>query len=265
MKDKIAYYRVVCIVLITTLFISTIPEKIFHLLTLNLEFLRTYEILGHLTFYLLWVLPVFFALSLLYGFKIKNSLRELGMDKSLLKDISFTFLITLPMMVGYFLFASSKEFNLVKVITLALLPGFNEELIFRGFIFGQLFNRARWGFIPAVAFNAFLFATGHLYQSFNLVSAIGIFLVTFIGSGWFAWLWAEWENNPWVPAGLHFFMNLWWIIFKMGHNALGGNIANLFRILTIALSIIVTVKMRKVKGRFLVTRLNLLKNNIVSA
>lgn len=44
-----------------------------------------------------------------------------------------------------------------------------------------------------------------------------------------------------MPIGLHFFMNLWWILFNVGDNALGGFAANVFRVATIAITVIATI------------------------
>ena len=63
-----------------------------------------------------------------------------------------------------------------------------EEIVFRGFLFGQLFRKAAWGFIPAVLINAVIFGMGHLYQGNSLGETTGVFFVTLIGGVWFAWL-----------------------------------------------------------------------------
>ncbi len=45
-----------------------------------------------------------------------------------------------------------------------------------------------------------------------------------------------------------FIMNLSWILFKVSENALGGFYTNSFRIITIALSIIITIYYHKKRG-----------------
>jgi len=198
----------------------------------------------------------------LYGWKIKLIIDELGLGRNIFKGSLFAFLATTPMMVGYFFVSKTNNFSLLKILNLALLPGIMEELLFRGFVFGQLYKRARWGFIPAVMISTLFFAMGHLGQGRNLVSAVAIFLLTFIGGGWFAWLYMEWDENLWVPIGLHFFMDLWWIIFKMGDTALGGESANIFRILTIIITVVVTIHRGKRKGGMKIKKYNLLYQKV---
>ncbi len=70
---------------------------------------------------------------------------------------------------------------------------------------------------------------------------IGIFLVTFLGGILFAWTYVEWDNNLWVPIFLHKFMNLAWELFDVSDNALGDAYPNVFRTVTIALIIVITI------------------------
>jgi membrane protease YdiL (CAAX protease family) len=128
----------------------------------------------------------------------------------------------------------------------------SEELIYRGFVFGQLFRFAGWGFLSAGLLNALVFGSAHLYQAGDFGSALGIFAVTALGGLWFAWLYIEWDNNLYMPMAMHFFMNLWWTAFKAGPTAGGGVAANIFRGATIAISIIWTIRMKKKRGESLV-------------
>ncbi|HPR61515.1 MAG TPA: hypothetical protein PLF35_11245, partial [Prolixibacteraceae bacterium] len=78
---------------------------------------------------------------------------------------------------------------------------------------------------------------------------------------WFAWLYVEWENNLWVPIFLHIFMNFSWIFFEVGSNALGGVFINIFRAVTIALTILITILYHKKNGLKIKKR-NLLINEV---
>ncbi len=137
-----------------------------------------------------------------------------------------------------------------------LVAGFFEEYFFRGFLFGILFRKLKWGFVPASILGGIIFGIGHLYQSSTLIETIGIFAITTMGAIWFSWLYTEWENNLWVPIFLHILMNLSWILFEVSDNVLGGLYTNFFRIITIALTIIITIRYHKNKGL-----INLLVNN----
>lgn len=146
-----------------------------------------------------------------------------------------------------------------RLVQASLLAGFMEELLFRGFLFGLLFRFCGWGFIPSSLAGALVFGLGHIYQGASLPESAGVFLVTAMGAVWFAWLYIEWENNLWVPIFLHILMNLSWTLFDMSGNALGGLFANLFRIITIALTIILTLRAAKQRG-LKITRESLLWN-----
>jgi membrane protease YdiL (CAAX protease family) len=144
----------------------------------------------------------------------------------------------------------------------SVLPGFFEEWLFRGFLFGIVFRKAGWGFIPASLIGSFFFGLAHIYQGSEVLESVFIFLITGMGAAWFAWLYVEWDFNLWVPIFFHTLMNLSWILFEVSENALGGLGANVFRAITIALSVIITVKIAKKKG-FNVNKNNLFKNELV--
>ncbi|WP_187471118.1 CPBP family glutamic-type intramembrane protease [Luteimonas viscosa] len=130
----------------------------------------------------------------------------------------------------------------------AVLPGFGEELLYRGFLFGLLFRFAGWGFLPAALGAALLFGGAHLYQGGDAAEAAGIFALTALGSLWFAWLYVEWENDLWVPVAFHVLMNAWWLLFPAADNALGPGWFVAIRLLVLALSIGVTVIMARRRG-----------------
>jgi len=54
-------------------------------------------------------------------------------------------------------------------------------------------------------------------------------------------------------------MNLSWVLFDVSSNALGGIYTNLFRAITIALTIIITIRYHKKRG-LKINRLNLIVN-----
>ncbi|OGC91182.1 MAG: hypothetical protein A2W25_10360 [candidate division Zixibacteria bacterium RBG_16_53_22] len=204
--------------------------------------------------YLFWVVPSLLTLLILYDFDFGRVARDLGLKANPWKAVLLAFLFTLPMMLGYY--ATTKMANLTASIFFkeALLPGIFEEYIFRGFLIGQLFKRGRLGFIPAVIIGSFAFALGHLYQGATIPVMIGVIFITAVGSAWFAWLFIEWGRNLYLVMSMHAFMNLWWSVFSAGQNALGGVSANVIRLLTVAITVIVTIIMArrtgfKIKGR----------------
>jgi uncharacterized protein len=127
-------------------------------------------------------------------------------------------------------------------------------LLIRSFLFGLLFRYLRWGFIPAALLAAVFFGLGHIYQGENFLTAFIAFLVTAMGSLWYSWLYIEWRNNAAINIGLHLFMNLSWVIYDIQGGAAGELWSNVFRAVTIALSIIYTIKMVCKKQGFAVNR-----------
>jgi len=201
----------------------------------------------HIVAYVLVGLPVFIGILLLHS--ISSVFGSVGLDKSIIRGVIFSFLCTLPMLIGYaIIFDWNNGLTADQVIISAICAAFFEELYFRGFLFGQIYRFTKLGFIPAIIVGALLFASVHLYQSQDPATIVGIFLTTFLGAVWFAWLYAEWNNNLWVPIFLHLFMNLVWMMFSVSDNALGGHYANIFRLATIALSIIITIGYKRKSG-----------------
>lgn len=171
---------------------------------------------------------------------------SLGLCHSPLRMIGMASLFVLPMYVGgMFFFDFQPVLDWETLAARTLVAGFFEELYFRGFLFGLLFRKTPLGFVPSVVLGALVFGLGHLWQGTDFLNALGVFGVTFLGGVLFAWLYAEWNFNLWLPVFLHTFMNLAWELFEMDHNALGGWGANLLRAITIAAAIIFTLAYKK--------------------
>lgn len=204
---------------------------------------------GILVGYLVWLLPTLLTLFYLYGFDARKVSAELGLKSDIWHPVLFSFLATLPMMIGYFAFFGDKANGSPKAILIgAFLPAVMEEYLFRGFLFGQLFKRGRFGFIPAVVISSVAFGLGHLYQGSSVGSAVTVTAVTAVGGAWFSWLYVEWDRNLWLVMSLHFFMNLWWTVFPAGETAIGTGQANIFRFMTIIITVIATIYRGRRKG-----------------
>lgn len=202
---------------------------------------------SHILTYSLSGMPLLIGSIVMHRWK--GSLSSLGLDKSIGKGFWFSLICTLPMLIGYaIVFDFNRNISTDEILVSAVAAGFFEELFFRGFLFGQLYRFSKLGFFPSVVIGALLFASMHLYQSNDAITLAGIFLVTFLGSLLFAWAYAEWNFNIWVPIFLHFFMNLFFELFSAGENALGGLYMNVFRALTILLVILTTVVYKRKKG-----------------
>lgn len=209
--------------------------------------------------YLWWILPTLLVLGVFYGFK--NIPENLGLNKGLEIGFLFSIITVLPMIVSSAIIGKlDSDLNLGALFHKTLIAGFFEECFFRGFLFGILFRKLKWGFIPASIIGGLFFGIGHLYQGSIFIETTGVFVITSIGAVWFSWLYIEWKNNLWVPIFLHTLMNLSWVLFEVSNNALGGLYTNLFRGITIALTIIITIRYHKKRG-LIIKRNNLIINN----
>lgn len=204
-----------------------------------ISFSSNYLKLGY--FYFWWVFPTALIAGFLFGFK--PILETFGMQKGFSKGLLFSAITVLPMFLSSAAIGKmSEDISVLNLLHHTLFAGFMEEFLFRGFLFGLLFRKLGWGFIPASLLGALIFGLGHLYQGHTVLQTTGVFFVTALGAVWFAWLYIEWNANLWVPIFLHTFMNLSWSLFEVSDTALGGWYTNLFRIITIALTIIITIK-----------------------
>ena len=219
----------------------------YHLLFLNFSAIKvaidklTHQgLLSYVLIYLIVGIPIFIGTFLID--KTTNIFKSLGLNGNILTAIGLSLIFTLPMFIGgLFFFKFSRAIEIDTLIAGTIVAGLFEELYFRGFLFGQLFRKTNFGFIPAIFFGALIFAAGHLYQSQNINELVGIFIITFAGAIFFAWLYVEWNYNLWVPIFTHTLMNLSWNLFAVDNSALGGLAANIFRGLTILTAILFTI------------------------
>jgi len=192
-----------------------------------------------------------FILTILRFAKYNINVGEaLGLNKRIANGIFKSVIFTLPMLLGYLIIAPlNEEVTFLDILFWSFISGFSEELIFRGFLFGILFRIFKFGFFPSIILVSVLFGIGHIYQGNDLSSFLGVFSITFIGSLIFGWLYIEWDKNLWVPIGTHILMNLYWSIFDLdASNAIGGWGANIFRFISIALIIVLTIRKIKKDG-----------------
>ncbi len=197
------------------------------------------------------LLPVIMVLAF-NQFSIKRTIEDLGLSKGLKEGIIYALIIVSPMFIGNLFFSPLQpEVKIVDILYYSIWPGFNEELIFRGILIGQLFKRAGWGFIPAALLSSLYFALGHLYQSHDIMSAIQVFTVTAGAGVGFALCFIEWSWNLWLVMFVHMLMNLRTVFFETGGTATLNLTGNIFRGMTIALLIFFTIQRMKKNGSLL--------------
>lgn len=231
------------IVALSSILILLLYDRV-HLIVAPLHLQRT---LAVTVMHVIVCLPVVIVLLFLHG--RKDFPRSLGLDGNFIKGIVFALISTLPLFIA---FPVVGDFNggltWDKLVRSAFIAAFFEEVIFRGFIFGQLFRYCKIGFWWSVIIPSLLFGSIHLYQGSDPLSSLAAFGVTFIGGLFFSWIYVKWDFNLWCPVGLHFFMNLSWLLFTVEGNsvAAGGVVSNVFRILSVVVAIVLTnVYLRK--------------------
>ena len=109
----------------------------------------------------------------------------------------------------------------------------------RGFGILQLHRGTGWPFWIVVWPSAILFGLSHTEQGQSMLESVGLFFLLGSGGVIFAWLVYRWQNL-WVPLMLHICMNLWWELFSVSRNAIGGWFPFALQILTMLLAIIAT-------------------------
>jgi membrane protease YdiL (CAAX protease family) len=103
-----------------------------------------------------WTIPVLAVTGILYGYK--NILKELCIDKGVLAGVAFATITVLPMFVSSAIAGKpSDSTSGLELISNTFFSGFFEELVFRGFLFGLLFRKLNWGFVPAAVLGAIIF------------------------------------------------------------------------------------------------------------
>lgn len=225
-----------------------IDATLFSFLQKEITFLSQSKAVGHILAYSITLIPLIITVMLLQN-SYSNVSEKLGISRSLFTGIAFAFLSTLPMLIAYAAtFSLNEKLSFNTIIINTISAAFFEEIIYRAYLFGMLYRFTRLGFLPSIFLGSLLFGMAHLYQSTEINELIGIFLLTFLGSALFAWIYAEWKFNLWTAVFLHCLMNLYWLIFDVDTNALGGTYANIFRFSTIFLSIFITVFYKKKKN-----------------
>jgi hypothetical protein len=192
------------------------------------------------------LLPLLACVS--YLFPEKSWYYLLGLKKNYKAALSLALIATLPMFIGYSLNSNSLNLSIKSLIDESLRPAFFQEIIFRGFLFGLLFKYCRWGFIPAALISSALLIVGNLPADIEINSLIAASLFTAIGGIWFAWLYAEFEFNLWIPLFLHALMNWSVALYDVAGGIALNPESNIFRMMTIALTVIFTIIIKRQRG-----------------
>jgi uncharacterized protein len=192
------------------------------------------------------VLLCFLGIAIAHRVGVKSAASELGILRPLGRAFAFAFVATLPMLLTFAATSGiNPKMNFLSIGIGCVLAPFAEEVLFRAFLFRQLYRYGRLGFWISALIPSVLFALGHLYQSSDLSELAGIVAITGFGSLLLCWIFLRWNDNLWPIFALHALMNLWWEIFAVDDTALGGWLANGARLATVILAIVLTRLMNK--------------------
>lgn len=241
------------VLLIIAFVISYFASKILYSFNPNwATFLPNNPFFWELSWLVLRLVPVILVAALLSE---KRILIDLGLVSNFWLALLYSIIFTAPLFIGFALFGKlNTNINTIKIVSNCLVPGFYEELLIRSFLIGFLYKHFKWGFFPAAIFGAVFFGAWHIYQGHNFLSSFFAFLTTAAGSIWFAWLYLEWRSNAWINILLHILMNLSWLLFSVEGGAAGTTLANVLRLCTVALSVLVTIQLQSKRKGFIVNR-----------
>lgn len=193
-------------------------------------------------------IPMLIFLLCLY--KPSKIIESIGLNRNILKGLGFAALCCSPLLIGMPIVGTlNRDLSFDYFFRMVVLAALFEEVVYRGFMFGQLFKSGKIGFIWAVIIPAILFGIGHLYQGHNLISSLMAFGVTALGAVYFSWVYLECNFNLWVNIGLHLFMNLCWTLLHVEGNetAVGALVPNILRVTAIVLTVILVIIYKKEK------------------
>jgi membrane protease YdiL (CAAX protease family) len=229
------------------------------LVTSNLKYVYAYLILGidtynSLSFYsklfltqVSQLMICIFTAYLLIRSAGKDFLEMMGMRRNVKEAFGTALFCASPMFFGYFFLTDTKiNSDLFELFSKSIWPGFNEELLYRAFLFGLLIRLCGWNFWIALLVPGLLFATGHLYQAQSVNEAVRVFIFTTLAGAGFSIFYMGWKWNIWFPVFLHILLNFAWTFYSIPSNVLGSKQANLLRFITIGLGIYFTYKNMKV-------------------
>jgi len=147
---------------------------------------------------------------------LRAAAANLGLAHPASRSLGIALGITAPaILVLGFTTRAVAETNPEVLFRTAVASAVAEEVLYRGFLFRQLFRNARWPFWLSALTAAIPFAAGHLYQAGGrgIAGFVEVMVVMGAVSGFAAWVFVRWGDNTWLLIGIHGFANLAWALF----------------------------------------------------
>lgn len=203
----------------------------------------------------LWVLPTVLLVMAVRRTWLRGALGELGLTTPAWPGVRLAVAATIPMVA----IASSSfgfRFHVESLLSAVVLGPFAEEVLYRGFLFQQLWRRARWPVWAAALGSALVFALAH-HKDLDEVLALGLLrndltrqmfilgppiLATIAGGCLLAWLTWRWRSL-WPAVALHAAINFWWDIAAGGADPAISATAQ-----GMALTLVVALTLRQTSG-----------------
>ncbi len=193
---------------------------------------------------LFWILVCIVGVQVAHRVGPWEALGQLGLRGSVRLGMAVGLAASVPMLATLaFTSNSNPRLTTVPTLTTGVIAPLSEELLFRGYLFLQLYRRAGWSFTVAVVTTAGVFGLAHVGTLVGRTSAgqvLGELGMIAAGGAFYAWLLVRWRDNLWVPIGLHGFMNLSCELFACDERP-GDWRTNAGRILTVVAAVILTV------------------------
>jgi membrane protease YdiL (CAAX protease family) len=165
-----------------------------------------------------WALPSVAVLCLVWRQSVAKAITELGLATNPLVGYGFALAASLPMLVG----PAHSDLPTLRASAVAgtvLLAPITEEILFRGLLFRQLYQRAGRPLLRAMLVSALAFACAHLTPADFRVSPVtplaGQVAMTTIVGMVLAWLVYRWDS-VWPAIGMHACLNLSWELYGTG-------------------------------------------------
>lgn len=219
---------------------------------------RWYEILVSNWVYELRVLvqPLFRMFTILLGSWLllgvhpKRLCSALALNiglKKLLIGSAIGVLFSAPLLIVGFWGGLGEAIEYRSLPFTTLGAGIFEELFFRAFAFGFLVRLVHWRVWPAAILTGVLFAAAHLHidriQAVDLTNQfLQLAMLASVGA-FYAWIYAQWEFNIYLPITMHALFNLSWQVFEMNESPMGS--AGLIVATTLVFAVPTVVTIRK--------------------
>lgn len=205
----------------------------------------------------MWVPASILMVKVLRRGTWRETLGELGLTDPAWHGTRLALAATLPM-AAMILSSYRVGFHPESLLGAALLGPFAEEVLYRGFLFQQLWHRARWPVWAAALGSALVFALAH-HPNLDETLVLGLLqndlgdrlaaigpptLVTIAGGCLFAWVTWRWRSL-WPAIALHGAINFWW---DLAPNIPGSLVAGSTQGIALALMVLLTWRLTSQPG-----------------